>query len=244
MQEVKTVFFGPPYPGQLEDTLQPVRFTQPWFDCGTPPLHLNAWLLSAAAPVIDILPRYCPDIRLRRPVYSAVAAMDTFLIKIPINLCPISEGNPAPNLLAGSDMCHHPSTVCEPLMKKGSQFLPVTFQCRCKAGMRPPMYQKGWYNGPMMAAKATQDEYRDGFKCLPIGNLMSWPGVAGLHYIGPSERRVPFARKRRAVEEAVAYFEQAKVLQEVEEELKKESEKRKKLVNKFLFSFLSLYYEK
>lgn len=48
------VFFGPPSPGVKETEDLPVRFSQPYFDCG----RSNKWIVSAVSPVVDRLPRY------------------------------------------------------------------------------------------------------------------------------------------------------------------------------------------
>lgn len=48
-------FYGPRLPGIYDpDGWLPVRFTQPYFDCGS----TNKWVISAVSPIVDYLPRY------------------------------------------------------------------------------------------------------------------------------------------------------------------------------------------
>lgn len=55
-------FFGPPQPGANDEVSLPVKFTEPYFDCG----RSNKWLVSASAPIVEYMPRYSPYIHLRR----------------------------------------------------------------------------------------------------------------------------------------------------------------------------------
>lgn len=57
-------FFGPNSPGinEQDERLLPVRFTRPYFDCGSS----NKWIVSAAAPIVDYMPRYLNWTHLRR----------------------------------------------------------------------------------------------------------------------------------------------------------------------------------
>lgn len=201
-EKVKKNFFGPPYGGQLETEDLPVKFTQPWFECGKRDEAFNEWLVSSVSPVIDIMPRYGLQKNMMKPTSVAVTAMDTFFINIPINLCPISIGNPAPNIMAGSDMCKSPSTVCEPIfkVKRGVNFSSSRYQCRCAAGYRYPLLRSTPYQGSRIR-KSTSDEYEQGFECLPIGNLMLWPGESGVTYHGGKNGGINFARKRRSAED-------------------------------------------
>ena len=57
-----TNIYGPPSPGQKDEEHLPVRFTEPYFDCG----RSNRWIVSAVAPVVDFLPRYLKWFHLRR----------------------------------------------------------------------------------------------------------------------------------------------------------------------------------
>ena len=70
-------FFGPPYPGQ-KDTFLPVRFTKPYFDCG----HMNRWIFSSVAPVVDFMPRYSPYNHIRRPRFVGLVVMDTVCAQV------------------------------------------------------------------------------------------------------------------------------------------------------------------
>lgn len=58
-------FFGPSSPGQdmKDDHLLPVRFTQPYYDCG----RSNKWVVSAVSPIVDFMPRYLNWTHMRRP---------------------------------------------------------------------------------------------------------------------------------------------------------------------------------
>lgn len=198
--DISKNFFGPPYPGQLENEL-PVRFTQPWFDCGPRDVAFNEWMLSSVSPVIDVMPRYALVKNKMKPATVAVAAMDTFFINIPINLCPISLGNPSPNLIAGSDLCKKPSTVCQPIYRKNRvNFVSSPYECRCAAGFRYPILRETpWKGGEIR--RSTKEEYQRSFQCLPIGNKMLWPTEKGLSYQGGERGGVKLARKRRSSDE-------------------------------------------
>lgn len=57
-------FFGPQQPGSEDgDEMLPVRFTQPYFDCG----QSNRWIVTASSPVVEYMPRYTNWTHLRRP---------------------------------------------------------------------------------------------------------------------------------------------------------------------------------
>lgn len=51
-------FFGPPSPLISDDQKNPVQFTRPYFDCG----RSNRWIVSAVAPILDVVPRYLYDL--------------------------------------------------------------------------------------------------------------------------------------------------------------------------------------
>ena len=69
----------------------------------------------------------------------------------------------------GDSSCHYDVTSlfqCEPLYGWG--FRRGGYRCMCKPGYRYPQYQ----NGPFMGAEiesATEEEYRNGFDCIPVG---------------------------------------------------------------------------
>lgn len=196
---VSSNFFGPPYTGQLESDL-PVRFTQPWFDCGSSVTSFNEWMTSSVSPIVDNMPRYGRQKNMIRTSYVAVAAMDTFFINVPTNLCPISLGNPSPNLLASSDFCK-PSTVCEPIyLENVANFMPTRFSCRCAAGYRYPLFR----STPFLASEflsSTKQEFKAGFRCEKIENQMLWPTEHGMTYRGAKGGDVRFARRKREAEE-------------------------------------------
>lgn len=56
------VFFGPVADTGENAEYHPVLFTPPYFDCG----RSNKWLVSAASPIVDHLPRYLEWFHLRR----------------------------------------------------------------------------------------------------------------------------------------------------------------------------------
>jgi len=66
-----TNFFGPNSPGQndKDERLLPVRFTDPYFDCG----DSNYFIVSAAAPIVDFMPRYSNYTHLRRPRFVCLS---------------------------------------------------------------------------------------------------------------------------------------------------------------------------
>ncbi|XP_029641233.1 uncharacterized protein LOC115216171 isoform X1 [Octopus sinensis] len=154
-------FFGPSVPGQhFMDEILPVRFTQPYFDCG----KSNEWIVSAVSPVIDFMPRYLRYTHMRRPRIVALVTMDTYFRKIDFNACPISIGNPLPNYLAGIDRCK-PTTKCKHV--SGYGFKRGGYKCVCKQGYKYPSQIKPPFQGSLIE-QATQEEYEYGFTCTPI----------------------------------------------------------------------------
>lgn len=198
--KITSSFFGPPYPGQLEGDSLPVRFSQPWFDCGESMFNFNEWIVSSVSPVVDVMPRYGQEKNMMKATSVAVAAMDTYFLKIPINMCPISLGNPGPNLVAGSDRCR-PSTVCESRAKIGSvNFLQSLYHCRCAAGYRYPILRSRPWTGSEYR-RATKEEYAKGFQCEKIENQMLWPTEPKITYHGSVGGSVRFQRRKRAAED-------------------------------------------
>lgn len=163
-------FFGPPQPGQQDiDITLPVLFTKPYFDCG----RSNRWIVSMSSPVVDYMARYSNWTHLRRPRFVAIAGMDAEFERVDINQCPISEGNPAPNLFAGTHRCR-PTTMCEPI--SGFGFRRGGYQCVCLPGY----YYPWWHDGPFQGweiEQATAEEYEFGFDCIQAENLKVPPNV-------------------------------------------------------------------
>ncbi|ESO11626.1 hypothetical protein HELRODRAFT_108901 [Helobdella robusta] len=157
--------FGPPSPGQLDETHLPVLFTEPYFDCG----RSNRWIVSAVAPVIDHIPRYLDWIHLRRMTYVAVTTMDMEFLSIDFNPCPRSIGNQPINQQSSDYLTNvarcKPSTICEPLYGWG--FRRGGYKCMCKPGYRYPPWQYGPFMG-IEIESATYIEYENGFDCIPV----------------------------------------------------------------------------
>ncbi|OWA51659.1 hypothetical protein BV898_16134 [Hypsibius exemplaris] len=154
-------FFGPPEP---QANPGPVKWTPPYFDCG----RTNKWLIAAVSPVSDLFPRHTPWRHLQRHKYVAAVVMETDLLRIDVNQCPESLGNPAPNYYSSTDRCRKRTTECEPLLgyglKRGG------YQCRCRPGYRLPYFQPGPFQGEMIE-RATEAEYNAKFECEKIGNI-------------------------------------------------------------------------
>ncbi|ESO93259.1 hypothetical protein LOTGIDRAFT_119445 [Lottia gigantea] len=162
-------FFGPPQPGQQdkEDYL-PVRFTAPYFDCD----RSNRWIVSATSPVVEYMPRYSVWLHLRRARFVAVSSMDIEFERIDMNQCPIAEGNPEPNMFAGTARCR-PTTLCEPL--SGFGFRRGGYQCACMPGYYFPWYHDGPFLG-LEIEEATREEYEGGgFDCIADQFLNTLP---------------------------------------------------------------------
>ncbi|XP_013379783.1 uncharacterized protein LOC106151208 [Lingula anatina] len=162
-------FFGPPNPSALETQYLPVLYTAPYFDCG----KTNKWIISAVSPVVDHLSRYHDFDHIRRPRYSAVVTMDMDFLRIDFNPCPIGQGNPIPNFLAGTARCK-PTTMCQPL--SGFGFQRGGYECVCRPGYRLPHWQNGAFQGVDIEL-ATTEEYKNGFDCLPVGYRMVVPQI-------------------------------------------------------------------
>ncbi|KAK6170213.1 hypothetical protein SNE40_018662 [Patella caerulea] len=154
-------FFGPPQPGQQDrEEYLPVRFTQPYFDCD----RSNKWIVSATSPVVEYMPRYSIWLHLRRARFVAVSSMDIEFERIDMNQCPASQGNPLPNIFAGTARCKA-TTMCEPLF--GFGFRRGGYQCVCQPGHYYPWYHDGPFLG-LEIEEATREEYEVGFDCLVV----------------------------------------------------------------------------
>ncbi|VDO13167.1 unnamed protein product [Rodentolepis nana] len=152
-------FFGPNAPG-IKETFLPVRFTRPYYDCG----HSNRWIVTAVSALSDYMPRYSPIDRLRGPRMVGVTVTSMDFLRIDFNPCPHSLGNPE-YFLAGTARCK-PTTMCVPL--SGYGFARGGYECVCQPGYRLPMQQNGPFRG-IDIEQATEEEYKNGFDCLPIG---------------------------------------------------------------------------
>lgn len=161
-------FFGPPQPGQSDlDITLPVLMTKPYFDCG----RSNRWLVSMSSPVVEYMHRYSPWIHLRRPRFVAISGMDAEFERIDINQCAISEGNPEPNMFAGTHRCRS-TTMCEPI--NGYGFRRGGYQCVCLPGY----YYPWWHDGPFQGweiEQATEAEYEYGFDCIRAEEMQVIP---------------------------------------------------------------------
>ena len=73
------VLFGPSSPGQKETKYLPVKFTEPYFDCG----RSDRWIISAVAPIVDQVPRYLDWFHLRREtwVWNSLVAFSIFHVR-------------------------------------------------------------------------------------------------------------------------------------------------------------------
>jgi len=193
--EGKTLF-GPPSPGQKEETYLPVVFTEPYFDCG----RSNRWIVSGVSPVVDQVPRYLDWFHLRRQTFVAVTVVDMEFLSIDFNPCPISVGNEPPNLLAGTARCKS-TTTCEPLYGWG--FRRVGYICMCNPGYRLPPWQYGNFLG-IEIESATKEEYDNGFDCIPVELRQVIPiirgnSTSGTPDVGPNLNTM--GRKKRSVDE-------------------------------------------
>ncbi|XP_055356219.1 uncharacterized protein LOC129601439 isoform X2 [Paramacrobiotus metropolitanus] len=154
-------FFGPPEP---QADPGPVKWTAPYFDCG----RTNKWLIAAVSPVLDLHPRHTSWRHLQRHKYVGAVVIETDLLKIDMNPCPVSEGNPLPNWYAGTDRCRKRTTECEPLqgygLKRGG------YACRCRPGYRLPFWQIGPFQGEIIE-RAIEVDYLAKFECEKIGNI-------------------------------------------------------------------------
>lgn len=181
-------FFGPPSPGQNDNNL-PVVFTTPYFDCG----KSNKWTISAVAPIVDWIPRYLEWLHIRRHRFVAAAVMSMDFLSVDLNPCPLSMGNDKPNLFANIARCK-PSTTCEPLYGWG--FRRGGYKCMCSPGYRAPQWNRGDFMGEDIET-ATEEEYKNGFDCLPVELRQVIPVIRGNESGTPTYSEV--RRKREAV---------------------------------------------
>ncbi|GAB1600779.1 uncharacterized protein LOC106878076 [Argonauta hians] len=201
-----STFFGPGLPGQhARDEILPVKFTQPYFDCG----KSNRWIVSAVSPVIDFMARYTAFFHIRRPRIVALVTMDTYFRNIDFNACPTSIGNPAPNYLAGTARCK-PTTKCKHV--SGFGFNRGGYKCSCRRGYKYPFHIQPPYQGKIIE-QATRKEYEVGFICTPIQrrrvHLHELPkNITKDHrhtfYIKKSTRQKLSRRRRNVYDENIA----------------------------------------
>lgn len=158
-------FHGPP---GADEVPGPVKWTQPYFDCG----RSNKWLVSAVAPVADIYPRHTGFRHIEFPTYAAVTVLEMDFDRIDINQCPISNGNNGPNLFADTARCKQETTECEPI--HGWGFRRGGYQCRCRPGFRLPTVVRRPFLGEIVE-RATSEQYYNGFDCLKIGWIHKIP---------------------------------------------------------------------
>ncbi|OWF54531.1 uncharacterized protein LOC110443474 [Mizuhopecten yessoensis] len=164
-------FFGPNSPGQdmKDDTLLPVRFTRPYFDCN----RSNKWVVSAVSPVVDYMPRYLNWTHMRRPRFVGVIVMDIDFKEVDFNPCTVGVGNPGPSHLAGIAKCRD-TTRCK--HRSGLGFRRDSYTCSCRSGYYlPPSFRRN-YKGHSIE-QATYDEYMSSFTCLPTKYLHVLPIV-------------------------------------------------------------------
>lgn len=185
------VLFGPPSPGQKESDYLPVLFTEPYFDCG----RLNRWIISAVAPIVDQVPRYLDWFHLRREKFVGVSVVDMEFLAIDFNPCPKSDGNDPPNYFYNVSRCK-PSTVCEPLYGWG--FRRGGYICMCKPGYRYPPWQYGPFLG-IEVDSATEEEYRNGFDCVPIELRQMIPVIRSNDTKGTPD--IDYSRHKRSADE-------------------------------------------
>ncbi|KAJ8315213.1 hypothetical protein KUTeg_007363 [Tegillarca granosa] len=104
-------FFGPNSPGisEKDESKLPVRFTKPYFDCS----GSKKWVISAAAPIVDYMPRYLNWTHLRRQRFVGVIVIDRDFMEIDYNACRPSIGNPGPSFLGGVDKCKKDTTTVD-----------------------------------------------------------------------------------------------------------------------------------
>lgn len=157
-------FHGPP---GADEVPGPVKWIQPYFDCG----RSNKWVVGAVVPIADIFPRHTGFRHIEYPTYTAAAVMEMDFERIDINQCPKGQGNDGPNRLANTARCKE-TTECEPL--HGYGFRRGGYQCRCKPGHRLPNTVRRPYLGEILE-RATQDQYNEHFECDRIGWIQKQP---------------------------------------------------------------------
>ncbi|XP_076032342.1 uncharacterized protein LOC143020056 [Oratosquilla oratoria] len=158
-------FHGPNAP---DENPGPVKFTRPYFDCG----RSDKWLVPAITPIADLYHRHTTFRHIEYPTYVASAVLETDLDRIDINQCPKGPGNDGPNYFSHTSRCKESTTMCEPL--DGYGFRRGGYQCRCNPGHRLPNIVRRPYLGEMIE-RATDIQYRNFFKCVPIGWIQKMP---------------------------------------------------------------------
>ncbi|KAG5449991.1 hypothetical protein CSKR_101219 [Clonorchis sinensis] len=171
IKELETLkFYGPNAPG-VKETFLPVRFTRPYYDCGAS----NRWIVSSVAALSDYMPRYSNITRLRGPRMVGIIVQSIDFYRIDFNPCPPGLGNPN-HFLANIARCK-PTTLCVPL--PGFGFRRGGYECVCQPGHRLPAGQNGPFRGIDIEI-ATEEEYQNGFDCLPVGWREVIPEETGL----------------------------------------------------------------
>lgn len=158
-------FHGPPGADEIPG---PVKWTEPYFDCG----RSNRWLVAAVVPIADIYPRHTSFRHIEYPTYTAVSVVEMDFERIDINQCPPSPGNDGPNKFTNTARCKKETTECEPL--DGWGFRRGGYQCRCKPGYRLPYHARRSYLGEIIE-RASSEVYYSSFNCLKIGWLQKPP---------------------------------------------------------------------
>ncbi|CAD6209215.1 GSCOCG00003785001-RA-CDS [Cotesia congregata] len=153
-------FHGPP---GADENPGPVKWTEPYFDCD----RSNRWLVAAVVPIADIYPRHTAFRHIEYPTYTAVSVIEMEYERIDINQCPKSDGNNGPNHFSNTAKCKNETTECEPLHGWGSGRRGA-YQCRCRPGYRLPSQVRRPYLGEIIE-RATDEQYHNGFDCVPIG---------------------------------------------------------------------------
>jgi hypothetical protein len=150
--------------------------------------------------VVDQVPRYLDWFHLRRQTFVAVTVVDMEFLSIDFNPCPISVGNEPPNLLAGTARCKS-TTICEPLYGWG--FRRGGYICMCQPGYRLPPWQYGNFLG-IEIESATEQEYKNGFDCIPVELRQVIPIIRGNSTSGTPNTGENFnimGRKKRSTDE-------------------------------------------
>lgn len=159
------IFYGPP---AADESPGPVKFTEPYFDCG----RSNKWLVAAVVPIADIYPRHTGFRHIEYSIYTAAAVVEMDFERIDINQCPVGKGNDGPNMFANTARCKNITTTCEPL--HGWGFRRGGYQCPCKPGYRRPLQTRRPFLGEIIE-KATSEQYYIGFDCQKIEGIQELP---------------------------------------------------------------------
>jgi hypothetical protein len=120
-------FHGPP---GADEVPGPLKWTQPYFDCG----RSNKWIVGAVVPIADIFPRHTGFRHIEYPTYkfhrknviknknliifyyfsyTAAAVMEMDFERIDVNQCPKGQGNDGPNRFSNTARCKETTEVKE-----------------------------------------------------------------------------------------------------------------------------------